>query len=437
MRTRRAFKKVTSLVVLGLAAAVLVTAAAAAQVQIEFWHPYGPPWDVSMELAAEAFMEDYPHIQVNVVQVPDLHAKLPVVVAAGTAPDAAHIWGVRRLIEYSGGVLEPLDAYLERIPGWDPADVIPGFLSSMEYNGSIWGMPTSAQPTALVWSRSAFEAAGLAPVEGWADEHLLTEYSIRLTRTSSSGVLEQVGFLPSGIWGGLFNWSYHWGGSFYDPETQRITAAHDANVAALTWISDLYDRYGGAAAVGEWQSQFSGGGNPLYLGKQGMALFSHFHFFQAYDAAPDWEYGFAPPPQMGDAAWQPKGIVTHTDAHVVIRGTEHPFEATLFVWHSTVGEGYLTRSLMRTGHPSASISLNLRALEEDLFPAWMPRELVAQHLQVLLKARDWPKIPVLGPLTDAVNAQMGRVLNKVVSPRAALEEVERTLQAQLEEALAR
>lgn len=139
MRTRLFFKKKASLLFLSLAAVIVLTPAAAAQVQveIEFWHPYGPPWDVGMELAAEAFMEDYPHIQVNVVQVPDLHTKLPVVVAAGTAPDVAHIWGVHRLIEYSSGVLEPLDAYLERIPGWDPADVIPGFLSSMEYNGSI------------------------------------------------------------------------------------------------------------------------------------------------------------------------------------------------------------------------------------------------------------------------------------------------------------
>ena len=435
MLARICVRRITSLFMLGLAALIMPAAAADAQVEIEFWHPYGPPWDYGMELAAEAFMEDYPHIRVNVVSVPDLHAKLPVVVAAGTAPDVAHVFGVHRLIEYSNGVLEPLDAYLERIPQWDPADVIPGFLSSMEYNGSIWGMPAAAQPTALAWSRNAFDAAGLPPVEGWADENLLTEYSIRLTRTNSSGQLEQVGFLPSGIWGGLFNWSYHWGGSFYDPESRRITPAHDANVAALTWISDLYDRYGGAAAVSQWQNQFTGGSNPLYLDKQGMALFSHYHFFLAYDAAPDWEYGFAPPPQMGDAAWQPKGIVTHTDAHVVLKGTAHPYEATLFAWHSTVGEGYLRRSLVRTGHPSASISLNLRALNEDLFPAWMPRELVAQNLEVLLKAREWPKIPVLGRLTDTVNATLGRVLNKEVAPRAALEEVERVLQAQLEEAL--
>ncbi len=428
----------TALVVSFLLLVWAIGAVAQEPVEIEFWHPYGPPWDVGMELAAEAFMEDYPHIKVIVNRVADLHTKLPVAVAGGTAPDVAHIFGVHRLIGYSDGVLEPLDPYLERIPEWKPAELIPGFLSSMEYSGNIWGLPTAAQPTSLVWSRDAFDAVGLADVEGWSDENLLLEYSRRLTQFDSSGNLERVGFLPAGIWGGLFNWAYHWGGGFYDEESGKITATADANVAALSWIEDLYDRYGGAGSVSAWQQKFSGGGsNPLYLGNQGMALFSHYHFYAAQDAAPDWEYGFAPPPQMGDPNWGPKGIVTHTDAHVVVKGSEHPLEAAMFVVHSTVGEGFLKRSLTRTGHPSSSIALNLRALNEDLFPDWMPQELVAQHLDVLLRARAWPKIPVLGELTSAVNATIGQVINKQLAPRAALEEVDRTIQALLEETRSR
>lgn len=164
-----------------------------------------------------------------------------------------------------------------------------------------------------------------------------------------------------------------------------------------------------------------------------MAIWSHYHFWFSGDYGDGYEYGYAPPPQMGDPSWQPKGLVTHTDARVLVTGSEHPVEAAMLLNWVTQGQGFQDVYTSLTGHPSTSISLNRQAYEEDLLPEWYPDGLWLQHYEVLQKARPWPAIPTLAEVTSAGNQAMNRAVNGEMPPRSALEEADRVMQALLDE----
>ncbi|HEX6971658.1 MAG TPA: extracellular solute-binding protein, partial [Limnochordia bacterium] len=402
---------------MGVLCSLLVSgpAAWAAPVQIEFWHPYGPPWDAVYAKYGELFNAAYPDVHVDVKSIPDLHTKLPVAVAAGAGPDVAHVWGVANVIKFSNGVIQPLDQLLTAVPEFNPRDVFPAFLETFRYQGRLWALPTSAQPTSLRWSKQVFREAGLDEERGPATQPEFESFIRKLTRFKADGSLERAGF-RYGMWGGFFNWAYHWGGSFYDAQAHRFTAAAPINVAALEWVLDLNEQLGGLSNLNTLVG--AAPGNPIYDGRLAMETASHYHYYLAYQEAPDFEYGFSIIPPLGPASARPKGPVVHTDAHVVVAGSDRPVEAARFVFYTTLGPGALER-IKLTGHPSASIATDRLATERELVPEWYPMALWQQNFEVLARARPWPLIPVLADLTSEVERAAGQAINRELSPSAA------------------
>jgi len=411
--------------------------AVATPVVLEFWHPYGPPWDAIMERSAEAFNESQDQIYVKMVQNPGNVDQLKTAVAAAIGPDLAHVWGIAPTYALADDeILLPLNTYLERDDTWNADDIYPAFLDAYTYDGQIYALPAAAQPTSLVWNKTTFASMGVDPEVGPNDQTELEDYIKRLTSFTSDGKLDQVGFLVE-LWGGPMNWAYHWGGSFYSAAEQRITASNPVIVEAFSWVRDLYmNQYGGSGAISEWRGRT--GGNPLYVGKQAMSTYSHYHYYLAHLNAPDdFDYGFSPIPVMGPPDSALKGPIVHSDANVVLATTKYPKEAVKALIYITVGEGWLHGFLSVSGHPSASHSTNMFAMDEGFVPDWYPEKLWMQNGQVLLNARPWPKIPVLSQLDAEVGRAWSQIINGEQPPESALKQVDRTVQALLEEALKR
>jgi len=401
--------------------------------EVKFWHPYGPPWDAGMERTVASFNQAFPTYRASAISLPDLYDKLPPAVVAGTAGDVTHLWGVARMIAYSEGVIVPIDDVLKRLPQWKQEDVFPGFLETVQYQGRIWGLPAAAQPTSVVWGKQASLEVGLDPEKAPASQAEFEDAIKKFTK-ATGGKIERIGFIPR-MWGGFFNFAYHWGGKFYDEKSQKITASDPVNVAALQWIVDLYGQYGGQAAVAEWLKQFQRRNDPLYQGKQGMDFFSHYMYYSVQVEQPDWQYGFGIIPPLGPASVQPKGPVAHTDVNAVVKGTKDPEGATLLVWWSTLGDGFVEAWTKVTAHPSASVSLNQKAVAQNLIAAWYPKKLWEQNFEVLKKARGWPMIPVLNELGAELEKAHTAAVKKEKTAAVALQDVDKLVQALLEEKL--
>ncbi|RXZ69402.1 ABC transporter substrate-binding protein [Agromyces albus] len=131
-------------------------------------------WTPSGEAQAEAFMKEYPNVEVTVVNAgtaTDQYTKLQNAITAGSgAPDVAQIEyyaiqqfalseGLLDLSSYDFGELE--DKYT------------PSTWSAVNLNGGIYGLPQDSGPMVMFYNTTVFDQFGLSVPTTW-DEYIAT-----------------------------------------------------------------------------------------------------------------------------------------------------------------------------------------------------------------------------------------------------------------------
>jgi multiple sugar transport system substrate-binding protein len=148
------------------AAAALATAGSAAfaqEVTLDLW-TIDEPGEYHYVLADE-FMKANPEIKVNVrtVQFRDMVNDLARGIATGNAPDITYIDNPEVALFASRGMLLDLTPYIEKSEVIKTEDIFPGPLSSVTYEGGIYGIPRGANTLALYYNADMFREKGLDP----------------------------------------------------------------------------------------------------------------------------------------------------------------------------------------------------------------------------------------------------------------------------------
>lgn len=145
----------------GLAA--MATAAFADQVELDLW-TIDDPGEYHYVMADE-FMAQNPDIKINVrtVQFRDMVNDLARGVATGDAPDITYIDNPEVALFASRGLLLDLKPFIDRSDIVNEKDIFPGPLSSVTYEGGIYGIPRGANTIALYYNADMYRAAGLDP----------------------------------------------------------------------------------------------------------------------------------------------------------------------------------------------------------------------------------------------------------------------------------
>lgn len=141
----------------------LATAAPAQQVELDLW-TIDDPGEYHYVMADE-FMAAHPDIKINVrtVQFEDMVNDLARGVATGDAPDVTYIDNPEVALFASRGLLLDLTPYIEKSDIVNTADIFPGPLASVTYDGGIYGLPRGANTIALYYNADLYRAAGLDP----------------------------------------------------------------------------------------------------------------------------------------------------------------------------------------------------------------------------------------------------------------------------------
>lgn len=151
----------TALALLGASGWTL--AAQAQEVTLDLW-TIDEPGEYHYVLADE-FMAANPDIKINVrtVQFRDMVNDLARGVATGNTPDITYIDNPEVALFASRDLLLDLTPYIEASDIVNTEDIFPGPLSSVTYEGGIYGIPRGANTIALYYNADMFEAAGLDP----------------------------------------------------------------------------------------------------------------------------------------------------------------------------------------------------------------------------------------------------------------------------------
>ncbi|MCL4544993.1 MAG: extracellular solute-binding protein [Chloroflexi bacterium] len=171
--------------------------------------------------------------------------KISVLVAGGTEGDLVFMPSIQGLYGYaSRGVWRWTDNYIAR-DKIDMSQWYPAALQMMKFQGKTIGLPLWAHPSVvgLFYNEDLFKAQGMTPPNGSETFTQLSDMATRLTKTSSSGVVEQYGYLPGTDWyNGLGQVILAMGGQMLSSDGKKLTFDQPEPTAALQWLDDLFQK---------------------------------------------------------------------------------------------------------------------------------------------------------------------------------------------------
>ncbi|HXF64642.1 MAG TPA: ABC transporter substrate-binding protein [Caldilineaceae bacterium] len=289
-------------------------AAEGREIVIEVQYPYGGTSVELMNQIWTAYEEAQPDVGIKAVWAANdlsTNQKLFTAIAAGTPPDVSWVDGPQVAEWAERGALADLTDFFETAGLTEENFWAPSWRQNF-YKGKIWAITyTSDANFGFFWNKAVFEDAGLDPETPPTTIDELTQFNTQINRITD-GNIERMGIVPWQTYGSansMFTWGWIFGGEFFEPDTNTITADHERNVMALEWMKQLVDEVGGFEKVGGFQAGFGTGENhPFFVGKTAMALFGPWELSNIARFAPDLEYGITfapagPPPAEPHSSW--------------------------------------------------------------------------------------------------------------------------------------
>jgi len=417
-----------------------VTGAAcqAGATEVKFWTEHTPPASDTLAAIVDSFNQANPDICVKMSIVPGSEtdiAKLLTAIRGGAAPDvylADRFTVPQRAAE---GVLAELpeaaslqSQYLEF--AW----------AETQFQGKTYALPFDTDARALFYNKDLIEAAGEDPARldianGAPTIATVLEIADKITTEDASGNYDLMGWIPGGPGPGgqpgaidqgwHYTWGFAHGGSFADTAACQVTPTDPGVVAGFQFLYD-FARERDPEKVSRWVSTNvppnpSGSQQAFVTGKLAMVVTGDWRIAEMAQYKPDTQYGFTyiPVPNEGDepATWAGGWSVA------MIPDSKAPEQAWQFMQYIAGPEGQAVYTKETAHLPTLTALLEDQSLYDE------------QHrvfLDFLEVAQNRPPLAVGAIYWDALTAAQGSVELNTKEPMAALQEVQDSVQPQLD-----
>ena len=400
---------------------------------LEVWYPYGGDTATQLEAYWKAFEDSHPDIGIKAVYAANdlsTNAKLFTAIAAGNPPDVTWIDGPQVSEWAARGALEPLDEQLAAAGITEEDYWTPSWIQTV-YNGKVWALTYGSDPNfGFFWNKDIFEEVGLDPEKPPLTIEEMGAMAEKIAKVDG-GRIDRLGFIPWNVYGSansMVTWGWAFGGDFYDPEAQKVTADNPNNVKALEWMVDYAEKYDPTQISGFVAGFGTGEQHPFLTGKLAMAPLGPWELSNINKYAPDLKYGITFLPQGPDGA-EPHSSWVGGWTIGIPKGAKNKDAAFEFVkWISTSDEATNIMGSNFTQFPGYKNSPYYEKVQTD--------PLLKPFYDILVETRHQrPVMPAqafyMGALATAVdNAIFGKS-----TPEEALAEVTTTTQKELDRIL--
>lgn len=318
------------------------------RIVLDYWEKWTGQEAKAMQKIVDAFNNSQKRIRVRYLTTAGIDQKALISVAAGDPPDIVGLWNYNVPQYAETGAILPLDELdtkgevrAERYAlGFRPVLMHPDRSGKQRQ----WAVVNTGGVLALYYNKSLFRAAGLDPEKPPRTIEEMDQMNAKLLvreGKSTNSPLERCGFmhLEPGWWSWI--WGYHFGGSLYDPKTDRSLADSPGITAGFEWAQRTAEALGPDASK-QFKAGFGNYDSPLnafLTGKiamvvQGPWLANVITAHGPKDASgkPIFDYGVCPFPMtesLVDEA-HPAGLVD-CDIMVVPAGVKHPEACMEFI----------------------------------------------------------------------------------------------------------
>lgn len=423
------------------------------KVIIQYWEKWTGPEFEAMQSVVDDFNKSQSKIFVKMLSVSTIDQKLMLATAGGNPPDLAGVWS-HTINTFAGkGALTPLDGLMKKHDVKD-SDYIPVFLDLCRMYGVTWALPSTPATIGLHWNKKLFREAGLeqnTPPESISELNEMAEqltivqlkrdgktvklkYS-ELTKTEKQAKIFsilQLGYSPSIP--GWFNemWGFWFGANLWNGK-DKITASSKANIEALRWYCGFPEKYGlkNIQEFGSSFGNFASPQDPFLSGKVAMVLQGVWMHNYISKYAPAMKWGAAAFPSI-DPKKLPMVCIAESDVLVIPSGAKHVNEAFEFIKYVQSNKAMEKLTLaQRKFPPLAKIS--------DNFIKQHPNPYIKVFIELAKSpnARHVPKIPIWNEYKNEFIIAYDQAQTNIHTPTAALNNVEKRSQWQLDRVLKR
>jgi multiple sugar transport system substrate-binding protein len=392
-----------------------------------------------MQEMVDAFNAAHPDICVKMTIVPGTEtdvAKLLAAIRGGAAPDVYLVDRFTIPQRASEGVVEEIPQAAEL------ADQYLDFAwAETQFQGKTYALPWDTDARALFYNKDLIEAAGEDPAQldisnGPVSVDTVNAIADKITKMDANGNYEVLGWLPGGPQaagnpgandqGWHYTWGFSNGGSFADLDTCKVTPTDPGVVAGYQFLYDWAKAHDPQKVSRFVSTYMPDPTNPtqqqgILTGRLGMTISGDWRLAQFPEYAPGVNYDFTyiPVPKEGDptATWAGGWSVA------LIPGSEVPDQAWKFMQYFAGPEGQAFYTKESAHLPT------LKALLTDT-SLYDPEH--AKFLELLNGAHNRPPLAVGAIYWDALTTAQGSVELNSKEPMAALQEVQDSVQPQLD-----
>ncbi len=214
---------------------------------ITFWNGLtGADGKVMGELIGQFTKETGIQVELQMIEWPNLYAKLQVSTPAGEGPDVCLIHTVEVPHFSADGILDPIDDRLLASKGFRGEDYLPSPWNGGTYQGKRYTIPLDVPQHILFMNARLMKDAGLVnadgspKVPGSKDE--LVQMATRLTRG------DVFGFSIGTVGVGRYTWGFHnllWqnGTNVFTPDLKKSALTDPAAIEVAEFWGSLYTTY--------------------------------------------------------------------------------------------------------------------------------------------------------------------------------------------------
>ncbi|MBN2309966.1 MAG: ABC transporter substrate-binding protein [Candidatus Hydrogenedentes bacterium] len=418
-------------------------ALAEGRVVITYWDRHSGHEHESRRELIDEFNRSQDKVYVRALSIGynSLMEKLLTSIAGGVPPDICALDGTILAQLAAQGCFLPLDEFMGSDPYLSQDAFFPYIWDAVSQGGHVYGVPTTTDTYCLLWNKDAFRRAGLDPDRPPRSIEELESFAAQLTVQDESGI-QQIGFLPWIPWDHSYKLGVIFGGTWYDPETDRMVCAEDPNILrSMQWQqsfaidpdSDANPRHAlDPQKFMSFQRNFGAymsATNPFYTGKVAMIIEGEWQCTFIPKYAPDLNWGVAPfpaPEGVEPVAYSPTCIADCIP--VGCRNEEAAF-AFLRWFHRPRPDG----------RPSPSSDYNFAIHNIPCRPSEATQARFTDDptfrvfVDVLMErpVATTPVTPVSQFMGDEIERYREKVVLRELTPEQALREVQDTVNAEL------
>jgi multiple sugar transport system substrate-binding protein len=345
---------------------------------------FGDPAELAAyQTLVDAFVEGYPDVPVELIQIPgqsDYRKRLTADLIAGTPADVLLI-NYRRYAAFANtGALEPLGPYLEKSNLIKESDFYPETINPYKWNGQLMCIPQNLSSLVVYYNKDLFDQAGVPyPAAGWTWEDFLSAAQSLTKDLDNDGITDQfgVGIEPSLIRLAPFVWQLD--GEIVDDDaapTSLLLNSSEALEAARFFFGLQTD----FQVTPNHEEEASEDSESRFMnGRLGM-FFNSRRGVPTYRESAKFDWDVAPLPQN-----QTQASILHADAYCLPSASKNKDAAWTFIEFANSVEGQtIVAATGRTVPSLISVANSPAFLDPNAKPA---------NSQVFLDA-----IPFIRPL---------------------------------------